>query len=321
MRCGFALAGMILHLMVTRAFPWIERKYLLPVVLAVVLNNVLAFGLFIPVSLIPMATADSLMKTNFLASGLVIFTLINKEKLRWDKLLSVLVCITGIFLVLQPSFIFGSENGLGNTSRVDNVTCSTCISESILHRNNYSNQTNFKNKTDFNMKSINMKDYTTQKEEPLNLIILGHIIACVSGLTYAFYVATVQYYEDFFTVENLFKCLIYDYAVGTVLSLVPMLIYENSVFPTDLRSILLLAGHVCTYVFAMPLFLYASVLISGNLTTIITTSNLIFVFIAQYTILKNIHPGHKNWIEILGVICVLFGTIFSSLVEIFKGYK
>ena len=53
----------------------------------------------------------------------------------------------------------------------------------------------------------------------------------------------------------------------------------------------------------------------------IVYGELLLTLAAQYTILKNIHPGHRNWIGILGVICVLFGTIFSSLVEIVKGYR
>ena len=111
MRCGFAMVGMILYFTVTRTFPWVERKYLPPVLLLVVLNNAITIGLYVPVSLIPLATADSLMKTNFLVSGLIVFTLINQEKLRLDKLLSVPVCITGVFLVLQPSFILDSKMG------------------------------------------------------------------------------------------------------------------------------------------------------------------------------------------------------------------
>ena len=76
--------------------------------------------------------------------------------------------------------------------------------------------------------------------------------------------------------------------------------------------------YVCTSVIVMPLLLYGSLLISGSLATIIRTTVLIFVFIAQYTILKNTNPGHRNWIEILGVTCVIFGTIFTSLAETFK---
>ena len=43
---------------------------------------------------------------------------------------------------------------------------------------------------------------------------------------------------------------------------------------------------------------------SGNTANIISTPSIIAMLVAQYTILKDIHPGHRNWIEVLGVLLV-----------------
>ena len=67
--------------------------------------------------------------------------------------------------------------------------------------------------------------------------------------------------------------------------------------------------------------MYGSSVTSGNAASIIETSSIIAMLAAQYTILKDIHPGHRNWIEVLGVLLVLLGATISSVVEICQSYK
>ena len=42
------------------------------------------------------------------------------------------------------------------------------------------------------------------------------------------------------------------------------------------------------------------------------------MLIPQYTVLSSILPGHRNWMEVVGVILVMLGCSMSSLVEMFK---
>ena len=41
------------------------------------------------------------------------------------------------------------------------------------------------------------------------------------------------------------------------------------------------------------------------------------MLIAQYTVLP-ILPGHRNWIEIVGVVLVLFGLTLGSILELYR---
>ena len=43
-----------------------------------------------------------------------------------------------------------------------------------------------------------------------------------------------------------------------------------------------------------------------------------FMLIAQYTVLSSVLPGHRNWMEVVGVILVLMGSGASSVFEMFK---
>ena len=100
------------------------------------------------------------------------------------------------------------------------------------------------------------------------------------------------------------------------MSVVAMLSFETLTFPTDVTDILLTSFHVCCYVIMIPLLVYSSLLISGSLGSILRSTVLILVLVAQYTILSHIFPGHRNWMEVIGVMMVLFGTILSSIYEI-----
>ena len=45
------------------------------------------------------------------------------------------------------------------------------------------------------------------------------------------------------------------------------------------------------------------------------------MLIAQYTVLSSILPGHRNWMEVMGVILVLAGSGASSVFAMFKTKK
>ena len=106
--------------------------------------------------------------------------------------------------------------------------------------------------------------------------------------------------------------------MGTLLSIIPMLIYENPVFPVDVKHILFLCGMHVSMFLLMPVWLLRSLLVSGSVGFHYFYQWLIIVLIAQYTFLEDIHPGHRNWTEIVGMICVLFGSNFSSLLKYIK---
>ena len=45
------------------------------------------------------------------------------------------------------------------------------------------------------------------------------------------------------------------------------------------------------------------------------------MLVAQYTVLSSILPGHRNWMEVVGVVLVLIGCSMSSILKIigFRG--
>ena len=152
-------------------------------------------------------------------------------------------------------------------------------------------------------------------------MLIGCSLAVGTGIFATLEILLVRYYPDHFSDRNIFKALFWAYASGTILSLVVMVIFEDPQIPTGSKEYLLVVCHTCTYVFILPLIMYGSSVTSGNTANIISTSSIIAMLAAQYTILKDIHPGHRNWIEVLGVLLVLLGSIVSSVVDIWRGYS
>ena len=63
--------------------------------------------------------------------------------------------------------------------------------------------------------------------------------------------------------------------------------------------------------------MYAAKYISGNTINIIFSLTVVIFLISQYTVLSSILPGHKNWIEVTGVIIlVLLGSTMESILEV-----
>ena len=154
-----------------------------------------------------------------------------------------------------------------------------------------------------------------------NATIFGYCLAICTGILITLELLVVKYYQQHFSVNhNIFTALFWTYALGTVVSLIVMGIFETPQFPNTTEQFLFTGGHIFTYVFIMPLLMHGVALTSGNTCNIISTMSIVIMLIAQYTILKDIYPGHRNWIEILGVILVLGGSIFSSVVDIFRSY-
>ena len=234
------------------------------------------------------------MTTSGIVSGMFIFSLFNKEQLTWDKVISVPICVVGVFLVLQPPFLFHHR---------DVVTSGTFgILEGV-------NETS------------NPLQYIIPHVDIPSKEVLSCILSLATGIIITINIALVKHYNDFFTPKNTFVSLIWSYASGTAISLIPVAIFETPVFPVEVKPVLLVSGHVVTYVFVMPLLMYGSQLISGNLGSIIMTTRLLFLLVGQYLFLVNIYPGNRNWIEVTGVLLVSFGSVFSYVIEMFTGLK
>ena len=148
----------------------------------------------------------------------------------------------------------------------------------------------------------------------LLLDTLKYALPVTNGLSMTLDVIVVKkrpYLSDHI-VEVLFWCFL----SNTVFSVVVMFILEKPVLPSNWYDMLLVMSHCVSYLFIWPLYLYTIRRISGNTFVLISSTIVVFMVIAQYSVLSSILPGNRNWIEITGVVLVLLGSTLGSILEL-----
>ena len=91
---------------------------------------------------------------------------------------------------------------------------------------------------------------------------------------------------------------------------------EYPVLPKTYMEFILVFIHCVTYVFNLPSYIYGLRYLSANTGNIISCLTVVLMLIPQYTILSSVFPGHRNWIEVVGVVLVLLGSSLGSIMEL-----
>ena len=139
--------------------------------------------------------------------------------------------------------------------------------------------------------------------------LIGYILAASTGLLLAMEITLAKYYPEYLSDRNIFIVLFWTYTFGTVISLLVMVIFEDPQIPIGFEEYFFTSCHIFSYIFLMPLLMYGSSVTSGNTANILSTSPIIAMLAAQYTISTH------------GVFIVLLGATISSILELCQSYK
>ena len=118
--------------------------------------------------------------------------------------------------------------------------------------------------------------------------------------------------------EHMTEVLFWCFLQNTILSLVLMLLLETPVLPNTWYDIMLIAFHCVSYLAMWSLYMFVVKYTSGNTFNIISNSMAVLMLVTQYTVLSSVLPGHRNWVEIVGVVLVLLGATLCSLLELYR---
>ncbi len=153
----------------------------------------------------------------------------------------------------------------------------------------------------------------------LTAVIFGYVTSSISGIPMTTGMLIVYYYPFLHKQCNQVKTLFWNCAVGTIVSLLGALALEDFNFQllswTDCIFVL---GHCGTFTCLLLLQMYVSSVIPGVIFTLIGTTSVMYSLIAQYTFLSGIQPGNHNWMEILGIVFIIFSVSFPSVIKVMK---
>ena len=292
------------------------NKYLLLSVNILLLNamNVLVFTTFI---YLPLGLADGLI-TGLIIAGNALLSICFKADRKLFLYIGAFLSVFGALLMIQPHFLFSnaklpppptvnwtppcvkmdSQSGDVKLPPPPVVNWSSSCSEEVAN----SNQQNSHNLT------VNL----TATKEPF---VWGYVLAVSCSVNIVIYYHTMD--RPLKDVDP-FTFGFWNALVGTLLSVMLMLIFEEPVFLQSRFCIGILLLH-CIGTTSMSVsqpwcLQYLRPTVIGMLTSL----KLVIMVILQHTIMREIKPGLQNWVEILGAVICFFGMIGGPLTEIIK---
>ncbi len=293
-RCFSPLIPFIPYLLVKRKLPKIPKREISGTIFFFICTTTSTLTVYVAASLLPLATLQCITQSVYIASGVILYFLFLGEKPSVVVLVAAAVCLCGVFMVIQPDFIFspGASAAVADSAGQQNTTavlrdCTQGTTETMI-----------------------------SPSDPWWIDVLTHLLPACTGLTMCFQIIVIR--KRPFIGQQVEQVLFWVFVGGTLVSLTLMALAETPVLPNNWSDVLYMSLHCLSYVFVCPAYMYAASRVKGTTLAIIASSVVMWMLIAQYTILSSIYPGHRNWIEIVGAVMVFTGAVLSVSVEICK---
>ena len=273
---------LLMFLIYQRKSPSIPKEELLSTFMFGIFALLDSICIYTAVTFIPLSSADAIRLTSGVLSGIILFYRVLKEKVKISQIIFSIVCICGVVCVTQPGFIFWKLTYV--ESKGQNNTTSAPLSG----------------------------DHSSS----IATVAMGYCLSAVSGVSISCYI--MAYKRRSYISENVSMVLFWSCLLCAGVSVVAMTFVERPTLPGNLKDIILVSVHSISFVFNWPTFILGFKYLSGNTVNIICCCTVVLMLIPQYTISSSIYPGHRNWVEVVGVTLVLLGAGFESSIEVLK---
>ena len=205
---------------------------------------------------------------------------------RRSVLVPFLICVAGLIMVSQPKLL-GFEQETVSIESYNNPC------------EKYSNSS---------------KGHTTQSVIG-DTAILGYGLAAISGISRGVGIVASYYrLADVHWMVTSFWLGLF----GLISSIGVSAPVEKLRLPSNPVCWGLFVGHTLPLAVASIFINYSSLLIPPFALTILLTTEIINMTILQYTSLKHIHPGHRNWEEVVGILLLTVGNCSVALLGLLE---
>ena len=236
------------------------------------------------------------------------------------------LCIVGVVMVVQPKFASFSDidNTTVLTEELNNVNATNVSLNHVNYTMDHVTESTPKELLGelYGSTSVSFFNASTRgnnnRIQPDSLLrkIVGFIVAFGAGVMLS--VCVLITIRNPGITENILQVLFWTFMMSTVISTVIMFALETPVLPGNVFDAVMVTMHSLLCAGVWPLCIIAPKYISGNTFTLIISTDVVFMLISQYTVLSSILPGHRNWIEGIGVVLVLIGCSMSTILEMVK---
>ena len=329
-RMGFAFTCVCIYCLAFRMLPKIDVKGIKPTILYALTQTTNSIVFPISVEYIPIASSQCFSFAIGIISGTIIFRIILKEEINFMRIVCNMLAILGIFLILQPSFLF--QKGI-NLSRITHLSMEEeTIVDTIINNlstynygtrellismsegNGVTESIRYYSSTAgiYNVSSSSSSSITEVGE--LWTTVLGYTMAAATGISLTLDILVIRHFQ--YVRDNQHAVLFWTFLITTLISMLLMFMFESPVLPNSTENYMFLLGHSVSSTLQWPLYFLAASYVTGGTINITMSLSSVFLLLSQYTILKDIQPGHRNWIEGIGVACVIIANMLSSIVEL-----
>ena len=149
--------------------------------------------------------------------------------------------------------------------------------------------------------------------------IVGYVLVVAAGISMAFHPLLLK--RNAFLGDHFHEVLFWCFLALSLISLIVTFALESPMLPSNWFDTAMVVLHSVACAISWPFYITAPRLISANAFTIILTTEVVYMLVAQYTVLSSILPGHRNWMEVVGVVLVLLGGTMSSILELISDTK
>ena len=263
--------------------------------LLIIANGIYNAAYFAGAAIIPLSAGNATLNISVIIWVGLLSKLFLRVNIGIIQLLSLSICILGIFCVSQPEPIFGSN--MADPGKEGSW------------------------KTNFSQKNIDWNITPPAREDANQEVlpyqtVLGYSLVFVAGFTEAVFsiIAGVLLVGHDTFVQAVWVSLF-----GIPISLIISVFFEQPVLPTEPFHIALLLGHCFSASFAIIGSTYASQTVGPMRTALVHSLGLTVLLIPQYTFMKHIMSSHRNWLEVAGTILATVGVgltpVFDLIVQ------
>ena len=288
--------GVFLILLIKGKFPPVYEVGKIPFLLGITASSCLFnIGLFAGAGFLPLVDAVGI--TNTAAMVFIAFVhLVSKQRIGCIKIFAILLAIGGIFIMMQPGWIFGiayssnspkencleqivSNNLTINISLMTNASIEGCLKTAMgLHGN-----------------------------------IAGALCTIFSGIAVG---TSYILLNDFLKEVNYLDMAFFYGVCGTIVCLITSLYTENiTLRMTEVTWVLLAVHCICASIDSVLTCVVVSLIGSIESSIVFSLTVLIFMCL-QYSLMTSYIPGHRNWLEVVGAIVNCIGALLPPAIDL-----
>ena len=283
LRNGFGLLAFVCVMVYQRKLPTVPKCHIGTVIVCCFMYNN-SIGTYIAVTLVPVSSVQCIAIASGMCSGVILFSTFLSEKITFKNVIFVSLCVCGVVFVVQPNFLF----------------------HTFLQNYLYEVDTN-------GTSSDHSNPADSDDNESVVLVAIGHLLPILTGMMLTGEALLIKRYR--FVRENFVIIAFWSLLASSVVSGINMAAIEGLSLPSTWMDIFYVLCQSIGYTLMWPMIYFAAKHLCGNTLNIVFSTSVVFFLIAQYTVLSSIHPGHRNWMEVAGVILILVGSSMKSILE------